>query len=110
MRPSRTDDPVDPIADLRANLYLLRCSVERMTEAMKGILHEMRSFDARLSTLEAGLGDPAANKNQCASKPVFQQGISWPTSDGPQEFPGRHALSPHSLPGPMSPIGLIASQ
>ncbi|MEU6581628.1 hypothetical protein [Nocardia sp. NPDC046763] len=62
MRPSRTDDPVDPIAGLRENLNLLRCSVEQMTGAMAGILHEVRSFDARLSTLEAGLGGSAANQ------------------------------------------------
>lgn len=54
-RPRRTADPVDPVADLRANLNLLRYSVEQMTEAMKGILQEMRSFDARLSALEAGV-------------------------------------------------------
>ncbi|MEU1429697.1 hypothetical protein ABZ412_21715 [Nocardia sp. NPDC005746] len=56
-RPRRTDDPVDPIADLRANLNLLRHSVEQMTEAMKGILQEMRSVDARLSALEAGAAE-----------------------------------------------------
>ncbi|WP_433593815.1 hypothetical protein [Nocardia sp. CA-145437] len=56
-RPRRIDDPVDPIADLRANLNLLRYSVEQMTEAMKGILQEMRSFDARLSALEAGVAE-----------------------------------------------------
>ncbi|MFE5285229.1 hypothetical protein ACFRAQ_09700 [Nocardia sp. NPDC056611] len=56
-RPRRTDDPVDPIADLRANLNVLRYSVEQMTEAMKGILQEMRSFDARLSALEAGVAE-----------------------------------------------------
>ncbi|MEU1209816.1 hypothetical protein [Nocardia sp. NPDC005825] len=56
-RPRRTDDPVDPIADLRASLNLLRYSVEQMTEAMKGILQEMRSFDARLSALESGVAE-----------------------------------------------------
>ncbi|MFD7845929.1 hypothetical protein ACFV4K_23680 [Nocardia sp. NPDC059764] len=56
-RPRRTDDPVDPIADLRASLNLLRYSVEQMTEALTGILQEMRSFDARLSALEAGVAE-----------------------------------------------------
>ncbi|GAB2449887.1 hypothetical protein [Nocardia tengchongensis] len=56
-RPRRTDEPVDPIADLRASLNLLRHSVEQTTEAMRGILQEMRSFDARLSALEAGAGE-----------------------------------------------------
>ncbi|MFE3257437.1 hypothetical protein ACFXPS_15105 [Nocardia sp. NPDC059091] len=61
-----------------ANVNLPRYSVEQMTEAMKVILHEMRGFDARLSTLEAGLGDPTAHKKQCSSKPfsgnVFRGG------------------------------------
>ncbi|MGW4355074.1 hypothetical protein ACWELJ_23615 [Nocardia sp. NPDC004582] len=56
-RPRRTGEPVDPIADLRANVNLLRYSVDQMTEAMKGILQEMRGFDARLSALEAGLAE-----------------------------------------------------
>ncbi|APB00044.1 hypothetical protein [Nocardia seriolae] len=57
MRPRPDNDPIDPIADLRANLNLLRYSVEQMTEAMKGILQEMRGFDARLSALEASVTD-----------------------------------------------------
>ncbi|MEC3914597.1 hypothetical protein [Nocardia sp. CDC160] len=61
MRPRPNADPIDPIADLRANLNLLRHSVEQMTEAMRGILQEMRGFDARLSALEAHVGDSQPN-------------------------------------------------
>lgn len=57
MRPRPNAEEIDPIADLRANLNLLRYSVEQMTEAMKSILHDMRGFDARLSALEASCGD-----------------------------------------------------
>ncbi|GAB0101730.1 hypothetical protein JMUB6875_06940 [Nocardia sp. JMUB6875] len=56
MRSRPNAEPIDPIADLRANLNLLRYSVEQMAEAMKGILQDMRSFDARLSALEAQAG------------------------------------------------------
>ncbi|WP_040810118.1 hypothetical protein [Nocardia concava] len=56
MRSRPNADPIDPIADLRANLNLLRYSVEQMAEAMKGILQDMRNFDARLSALEAQAG------------------------------------------------------
>ncbi|WP_157355845.1 hypothetical protein [Nocardia terrae] len=57
MRPRPNAEAIDPIADLRANLNLLRHSVEQMTEAMKGILQEMRGFDARLSALEASVAE-----------------------------------------------------
>ncbi|AYF78252.1 hypothetical protein D7D52_35460 [Nocardia yunnanensis] len=60
MRSRPKADDIDPIADLRANLNLLRYSVEQMTEAMKGILQEMRGFDARLSALEASCADNAS--------------------------------------------------
>ncbi|GAB2552226.1 hypothetical protein [Nocardia heshunensis] len=62
MRPRPNAEEIDPIADLRANLNLLRYSVEQMTEAMKGILQEMRGFDARLSALEASMGQGKSRK------------------------------------------------
>lgn len=66
MRSRPNAEPIDPIADLRANLNLLRYSVEQMAEAMKGILQDMRGFDARLSALEAQAG-PADIRSATAS-------------------------------------------
>ncbi|WP_157534882.1 hypothetical protein [Nocardia inohanensis] len=52
-----THDPADPLTELRAGLDLLRFSVDAANSTMKGILQEMRAFDARLRALEAKTGD-----------------------------------------------------
>lgn len=47
-----TNDADDPFTELRASIDLLRFSMDAMNSTMKGVLQEMRVFEARIRALE----------------------------------------------------------